>query len=431
MSNPPVSRHDAIHIISALRQGVVPSRGLHHYAVGQDRELGILLDALRDVADGHSAFKGIRGGYGSGKTFIISRLAEEALQQGFAVSQVSLNRDKASLHMLERLYQGVLQHLRIRGTEGNGLSTLLDRWIGSAEEYVIEVDGIPEHRESLLREAVSQRIEVMLGEVARERPSYSAALKAYHRASLTGDHALKRDVLGWLMADPHASTRQLTGVRGQIQASDTLAYLRELTRMLRQLKRPGLLIILDELDEMRHLKRDLRQRAWANLRDLLDEIGRGVPGLFLVMAGTPEVYDDRRGVTELPPLEQRLGDPTQQTAHPNLRGPQLPLPTFSQAQLARVMDRLEELWETAGGQQSRLPDGFAASLADGWTQLLGSRSPRIAIREYISVLDRARDYPDFDPVREYRYALESLTLSPEETEAHTGVPVAVADDELF
>ena len=95
------------------------------------------------------------------------------------------------------------------------------------------------------------------------------------------------------------------------------------------------------------------------------------------------------------------------------------------------MDRLEELWETAGGQQSRLPDGFAASLADGWTQLLGSRSPRIAIREYISVLDRARDYPDFDPVREYRYALESLTLSPEETEAHTGVPVAVADDELF
>ena len=60
---------------------------------------------------------------------------------------------------------------------------------------------------------------------------------------------------------------------------------------------------------------------------------------------------------------------------------------------------------------------------------LGSRSPRIAIREFISVLDRAQDYPDFDPVREYSYALESL--SPEETEAHTGVPVAVSDDELF
>jgi len=429
MTKSSVSRSDAVHIISALRQGVVPSRGLHHYAVGQDRELAILLEGLRDVKDGHSAFKAIRGGYGSGKTFIISRLAEEALKGGFAVSQVSLNRDKTSLHMLDRLYQGVLQHLQIRGTEGNGLSTLLDRWIGSAEEYVIEVEGIPEHREALLREAVGQRIEVMLGEVARERPSYSAALKTYYQASLKGDHALKRDVLGWLMADPHASTRQLQGVRGQIQASDTLAYLRELTRMLRQLKRPGLLIILDELDEMRHLKRDLRQRAWANLRDLLDEIGRGVPGLFLVLAGTPEVYDDRRGITELPPLEQRLGDPTQQSPHPNLRGPQLPLPTFSQTQLASVMQRLEELWETAGRQQGRLPDGFAASLAEGWTQRLGSRSPRIAIREFISVLDRARDYPDFDPVREYSYALESL--SPEETEAHSGVPVAVADEDLF
>jgi hypothetical protein len=429
MSNPPVSRHDAIHIISALRQGVVPSRGLHHYAVGQDRELRILLDSLRDVADGHSAFKGIRGGYGSGKTFIISRLAEDALQQGFAVSQVSLNRDKTSLHMLDRLYQGVLQHLRVRGTEGNGLSTVLDRWIGSAEEYVIEVEGIPEHREVLLRQAVGQRIEVMLGEVARERPSFSAALTLYYQAGLDGDHALKREVLGWLMADPHASTRQLKGVRGQVQASDTLAYLRELTRMLRQLKRPGLLIILDELDEMRQLKRDLRQRAWANLRDLLDELGRGVPGLFLVLAGTPEVYDDRRGVTELPPLEQRLGDPTQQTSHPNLRGPQLPLPTFSQAQLTSVMNRLEQLWTVAGGQESRLPEGFASSLAEGWTQRLGSRSPRIAIREFISVLDRARDYPDFDPVREYSYALESL--SPEETEAQTGMPVTVADDDLF
>lgn len=421
------SRHDAVHIISALRQGVVPSRGLHHYAVGQDRELNILLEGLRDVTDGHSAFKGIRGGYGSGKTFLISRLAEEALQQGYAVSQVSLNRDKTSLHMLERLYQGILQHLHIRGTEGNGLSTLLDRWIGSAEEYVIEVEGIPEHLEGALREAVGKRIEVLLGEVARERPSYSAALKTYYQASLSGNHALKRDVLGWLMADPHASTRQLSGVRGQIQASDTLAYLRELTRMVRQLKRPGLLIILDELDEMRHLKRDLRQRAWANLRDLLDELGRGIPGLFVVLAGTPEVYDDRRGITELPPLEQRLGDPTQQTAHPNLRGPQLPLPTFSQVQLASVMARLEQLWIIAGGHSSRLPPEFGASLAEGWTQRLGSRSPRIAIREFISVLDRCRDYPDFDPVQEYHYALDSAALTPEEA----GVPVASADDELF
>ncbi|AZI45183.1 hypothetical protein EHF33_19925 (plasmid) [Deinococcus psychrotolerans] len=358
---------------------------------------------------------------------MISRLAEEALQRGFAVSQVSMNRDKASLHLLERLYQGIMQQVQLRGTEGNALGTILDRWISSAEEYVTEVQGIPEHLETAVREAVGQRIEVLLGEVARERPSYSAALKTYHQAHMKGNHALKRDVLGWLMADPHASTRQLLGVRGQVQASDTLAYLRELTRMLRQLKRPGLLIILDELDEMRHLRRDLRQRAWANLRDLLDALGRGIPGLYLVLAGTPEVYDDRRGISELPPLDQRLGDPTQQTQHPNLRGPQLPLPVFSQAQLTNVMARLEQLWSVACEQEARLPVGFAASLAEGWTQRLGSRSPRVAIREFISVLDRTRDYPDFSPLHEYSYALDPAILTPQEAE----VPVLVDDEDLF
>lgn len=421
-----IPRHDAVHILSALRQGGVPTLGLHHYSVGQERELNVLLDQLREVSGGHSQFKGIRGGYGSGKTFITSRLAETARQQGFAVSQVSMNRDAASLHMLERLYRGIMQNLSISGTEGNALGTLLDRWLGSAEDYVLEVQGIPEHLGSAVREAVGQRIEVLLAEVAQERPSFSAALRAYYDADVRGDHALKRDVLGWLMADPHASTRQLTGVRGQVGPADTAAYLREFTRMLRHLGRPGLLIVLDELDEMRYLKRDLRLRAWANLRDLLDQLARGVPGLYLVLAGTPEVYDDRRGITELPPLAQRLDDPTQRTAHPNLRGPQLPLPTFSQENLVAVMRRVQELWELESGVPGRLPAGFAEMLAAGWTQRLGSRSPRVAIREFVSVLDRARDYPDFYPDQEYDFALDTAALSPEERGE-----VLVSPDELF
>lgn len=421
-----IPRHDAVHIIAALRQGGVPTNGLHHYAVGQERELNVLLDQLREVAAGHSQFKAIRGGYGSGKTFITSRLAEAARQQGFAVSQVSLNRDMASLHMLERLYRGIMQALEISGTEGNALGTLLDRWLGSAEDYVLDVQGIPEHLTQAVREAVGQRVEVLLAEVAQERPSFSAALKAYYDADVAGDHALKRDVLGWLMADPHASTRQLRGVRGQINPADTLAYLREFTRMVRHLGRPGLLIILDELDEMRHLKRDLRQRAWANLRDLLDELARGIPGLYLVLAGTPEVFDDRRGITELAPLAQRLDDPTQRSAHPNLRGPQLPLPTFSQENLAAVMRRVNTLWELESGTSSRVPESFSDMLASGWTQRLGSRSPRIAIREFISVLDRARDYPDFHPEQEYDFSLDAVVLTPEERGEVVGVP-----DETF
>ncbi|GAA5533416.1 hypothetical protein Dalu01_01819 [Deinococcus aluminii] len=172
-------RADAQHIVHALRLGTVPHRGLEHYAVGQAREFGVLQEELASVASGHSRLKAVRGGYGSGKTFVISRLAEEALSQRFVVSQVVLNRAGYSLHSLERLYQGVMQQLRAKGTEGNALASILDRWVSAAEEYAVEVQNVPEDDEGALRHAVGKRIEVLLQEVVRERPSFAAALRAY------------------------------------------------------------------------------------------------------------------------------------------------------------------------------------------------------------------------------------------------------------
>ncbi|GAA5533417.1 hypothetical protein Dalu01_01820 [Deinococcus aluminii] len=138
------------------------------------------------------------------------------------------------------------------------------------------------------------------------------------------DHAGKRQVLGWLMADPHATARGVPGVRGQVSGTDVFAYLQEFVGMLRQLGRPGLVIVLDELDEIRHLRRDWRQNAWANLRDLTDRVGRNVEGLYVVLAGTPDVFRGPRSVQELEPLAQRLDEPTIDSAHPNFAGRNCP-----------------------------------------------------------------------------------------------------------
>ena len=409
-----VKRSDAQHIIHALRLGTVPTRGLQHYAVGQEKEFSVLQEELKAVTAGHSRLKAVRGGYGSGKTFMISRLAEEALAARFVVSQVVLNRSGYSLHQLERLYRGIMQELRVRGTEGNALASILDRWIDSAEEYVVDVQGVAEDNEPALRQAVGARIEVLLGETVRERPSFAAALRAYYDAHARMDYASKRQILGWLMADPHASVRQISSIKGQIDHSDVFAYLQELVRMIRQTGRPGLVIILDEMDEMRRLRRDHRHSAWANLRDLTDRIGGQVEGLYIVLAGTPDVFRGARSMQELEPLYQRLDEPTADTEHPNLRGAQLPLQPMDADHLLNVTRRVRALWENAQDSESRLPAGFEEQLVQGWTARLGSRSPRIVIREFISVLDRLHDYPDYDPVREYSFDLPGEAFTPEE-----------------
>ncbi|AIZ45163.1 hypothetical protein QR90_08685 [Deinococcus radiopugnans] len=146
----------------------------------------------------------------------------------------------------------------------------------------------------------------------------------------------------------------------------------------------------------------------------MDQLSAGVPGVMLMLAGTPEVFSGRRGLTELPPLAGRLDDPTLNTAHPNLRGPQLPLPRFGEPELVQVMEHLRHLWQAAVGEDTRVNAGFGPYLAQGWTAQLGDASPRVAIREYLSVLDRARDYPDFNAYAHYQFS-PPADLRPEET----------------
>lgn len=409
---PPPTPVQAREIIAALRLGTVPEHGTAHYAVGLEREMGVLRSELLEVAQGGSRVKGVRGGYGSGKTFVVTRLTELALAQSFMVSRVVLSRDGASLSALDRLYAALVAGLRVQGNQGGALGWLLDRWVGRAEEYAADVQGLSEDDEVAFAAAVRARLETLLGEIVRERPSLAAAILAYADAQVRGDYALKGQVLGWLSADENVTGRNIPGLRGRVERQDALIYLRLLARMARDIGRPGLLIVLDELDEMRKLPRDQRERAWANLRDLIDQLSSGVPGVMVMLAGTPDVFSGSRGVMELPPLAQRLDDPTLKTAHPNLRGPQLPLPRFGEAELVQVMGRLTELWNLANAQTSRVDAGFAPYLARGWVGQLGDASPRIAIREYISVLDRAADYPDFEPYEQYEFS--AVDLRPEE-----------------
>ena len=61
-----IDKPTAIGIMNALRAGTVPSHGLEYFAVGLEREMEVLSEQMDWVAGGHSAFKFIRGGYGSG-----------------------------------------------------------------------------------------------------------------------------------------------------------------------------------------------------------------------------------------------------------------------------------------------------------------------------------------------------------------------------
>ena len=128
------------------------------------------------------------------------------------------------------------------------------------EEYAVEVRGVDESDEAALHTAVTARLTELLGKIAQEKPSFAAALSTYAAAHLDGNYELKPQVVGWLMADPH-SARPIPGVKGRVERTEVIAYLKVLVGIIRDLDRSGLVIILDELDEMRKLPSDGRAKA--------------------------------------------------------------------------------------------------------------------------------------------------------------------------
>lgn len=77
-------KQESIGIINALRRGTVPQSGLSRLAVGLSAEERVISSQLEYVAGGHADCKFVRGEYGSGKTFLISRAVEIGQKQRFS-----------------------------------------------------------------------------------------------------------------------------------------------------------------------------------------------------------------------------------------------------------------------------------------------------------------------------------------------------------
>ncbi|MHB2017680.1 MAG: BREX system ATP-binding domain-containing protein, partial [Candidatus Xenobia bacterium] len=77
-----MDRDTALAIVNALRSGTVPPEGLEQFAVGLEPQIEALREQRQYVARGRGAYKFVRGPYGSGKTFLTSLAAAEALGEG-------------------------------------------------------------------------------------------------------------------------------------------------------------------------------------------------------------------------------------------------------------------------------------------------------------------------------------------------------------
>lgn len=411
----PINKTTAIGIINALRAGTVPSEGLEHFAVGLDQQMGVLREQREWVASGHAAFKFVRGGYGSGKTFLTSLAAAEALENNFLASKVVISGADTPLYKLPSVYRSMCQNLSLTDRKGGSLQTLVDRWLFRLEDQVIEIDGVDEENPDFAN-TVAKKVETNLVRVGERAGRLSVCLKAYHKAKLENRFSDARGLLDWMSGDNKVGfdVKKLADVTGRVEGWDVLPFLRGWLELMEGSGYAGLLLVLDEVETILRLRRPERMKSLEVLRQLIDAVENNeLPGLHLVLTGTPDFFDGPMGVPSLQPLYERIKVTGHEDEPSNLRQPQITLPTLDRERLRLVAGKIRSLYPTNHPEllETRVPDAFITALVDNMTEGFGGRIevvPRLFLREFVHILDLVDQHADYDPLRSYLFERERL-----------------------
>jgi hypothetical protein len=232
------------------------------------------------------------------------------------------------------------------------------------------------------------------------------------------------------MGQPNVSAdiKRKAGIKGDVDHVGALGFFRGLLAVLQQCGRPGLMLVLDEVETIQRVRTDSRDKSLEALRKLIDDLyGGRFAGLYVLITGTPTFFDGPNGVKRLPPLAQRLHvDFSGDARWDNPRDVQVRLHAFDLERLVEVGRRVRALYPTEAPErlQARVGDDVIAGLAGAVAGKLGGKvgvAPRIFLRKLVAgLLDRVDLYPDFDPLRDFELALTNDELTVEERAAAGG-----------
>lgn len=420
-------------IIDALRRGTVPSRSLDVFATGLERFGAALTADLDRIATGGAGFKCIRGDYGAGKTFIARWLQEQAKAKGFATAEVQISETETPLHRLETVYRRVIERLSTADCEGGALRSIIDSWFFCLEEEVVSSGQADAADASALVAATDALVVTRLAGISKENPAFAAILRAYRQALANGEEATAEGLIAWLSGSPNvaAGIKRTAGLKGDIDHYGALSCLQGLLAVLKDMARPGLVLVLDEVETLQRVRGDVREKSLNALRQLIDEIDTGrFPGLYLVITGTPAFFDGTQGVQRLQALAQRVHtDFATEARFDNPRAVQIRLTAFDVERMTAVGLKIRDLFalgSTAPERvRQRVDDAYVADLARALVHGVKGHvgiAPRVFLKKLVGeVLDRVDQFADFDPRQHYQLTITDTEMTIQERAVIRGV----------
>jgi hypothetical protein len=274
---------------------------------------------------------------------------------------------------------------------------MLDRWYGDLRLLAGGVEGgdVPSFR---LRDVIEQTITAI-----RQRWSlhgaFAEALRQYALARANGETELVRILTAWFKAHDIGGQPEIrrrlrdVGLREPISRRNAKEMLRALSVFLRYRGFGGILILIDEVENVLQQTPSARRTAYTVLRELIDNVDDrfGMTRAAFYVSATPDLFDGAKGITEYEALASRVLLPDGDRANPVAPVVDLSAFPLSREDFSEIAARIIPIHAIAGGWTAGadIPLRLEKLLSEQQTSN-PDLTVRLWVRAVIETLDRIR-----------------------------------------
>ena len=438
-----VKPKEATAIINSLISGVVPKIGVQHITVGRADEINMVLAALEDVKNGHSAMKFWIGDFGSGKSFMLHLLNTVALKQKFVVTQADLTphvRLYSNDGKGQALYTALMDNIAIQTKpEGGALHILLEKWIEQTIMQAALSNNIPvteirnaEHM-SLIQSEIIKTINAIteIGSL-----DFGVAIIRYYEGFITGDDTLLKNALRWMKGEytTKIDARRDLGVSDIVNDRNYYDMLKNFCRLFINIGFSGFVVNLDEAVNLYKIANPgMRQRNYEKLLSMYNDCFQGKIGhIFFNIAGTTETLEDsKKGFYSYGAMKTRLQVNKFETAQlRDYAQPVIRLMPLDHNEIFVLLHNLKEIFDFNYQVNIDFPDEDIKTYMEELHNKPGADeflTPRAVIRDFLNILNILRQNPEADKAALF----EKISITDEQWNNQQQEPEEILKEKLI
>ncbi|MDR2647555.1 MAG: ATP-binding protein [Oscillospiraceae bacterium] len=402
-----VPKRIATTVLNSLKGGVVPRIGLEYITVGRVPEVNALLHDIGIIAQGGATFRFIVGKYGSGKSFLLQNIRNNAMERKFVVLDADLSPERRFSGTKGQglaTYKELIRNMSTKTKpDGGALQLILEKWLSSVQNEVVQ-DGFapddPQFRKHV-KTRIFQVIHAMEDMV--NGFDFGQAIARYWDAYAADDEQTRSNVLRWFRGEYATKTeaRAALGINLIVGDGNWYDFLKLFSAFLVQAGYAGMLIMVDELVNIYRIPhRVTRQYNYEKILTMYNDTLQGkAKHIGILMCATPQCLEDtEKGVFSYDALRSRLTEGRFQKGNVrDLHAPIIRLEPLSYEELAVLTERLTSLHEGLYDYDNGVTQEEIVAFLKAEFERVGASAnitPREVIRDFIELLNIVHQNPN-------------------------------------